>query len=63
MRCFNTLFLLFATTSVRLVSAVDVCPGTYCSPGVHCGHDPNGPHCCSADNMQDVVSDLHKLSR
>ncbi|KAI1116057.1 hypothetical protein F5Y14DRAFT_409103 [Nemania sp. NC0429] len=54
MRFFNTV-LLFATASVRLVSAGDVCPGTYCAPGSRCDYDPNGPHCCSASNTRDVL--------
>ncbi|KAK7964314.1 hypothetical protein PG996_007997 [Apiospora saccharicola] len=55
MRFFNTVLLL-ATTS--LVSAGDVCPGTYCSVGEHCEYQVDGPHCCGDDNNKNVVGHL-----
>ncbi|KAK0722693.1 hypothetical protein B0T26DRAFT_750061 [Lasiosphaeria miniovina] len=54
MRFFSTVLLL-TTASISLVSAGDVCPGTYCTIGSRCGYDPNGPHCCSATNARDVL--------
>ncbi|KAK3374590.1 hypothetical protein B0H63DRAFT_548825 [Podospora didyma] len=54
MRFVNTVLLL-ATASVSLVSAGDVCPGTYCQIGTRCGYDPDGPHCCGTASVRDVL--------
>ncbi|KAK8017418.1 hypothetical protein PG993_013744 [Apiospora rasikravindrae] len=54
MRFFTTLLLL-ATTSGSLVSAADVCPGTYCSIGGRCEYNVNGPHCCDGGDSRKVL--------
>ncbi|KAK8112610.1 hypothetical protein PG984_013136 [Apiospora sp. TS-2023a] len=54
MRFFNAVLLL-AMTSGSLVSAGDICPGTYCTVGERCEYDPNGPHCCGANNNRNVL--------
>ena len=54
MQFFKT--LLIAAMSTNLALASDVCPPTYCTIGERCGYDPNGKHCCGANNGRNVVS-------
>lgn len=54
LRFFNTAPLL-ATAMGSLLSAKDICPGTYCTLRERCKYQPDTPHYCDSRNNRNVV--------